>query len=532
MAVASQTPRRTALVVCTHLRPGRTKMRSRHFMQPLSGLHIASLIDRSRCEVALYHEDWHGPYDTSRSDRYDLVFLTGLQADFDRMRQLSFHFRRHGSTVIAGGSICTLFPEFASQFFDVVCAGGVDAVASVVADVTSGAALKPVYRSPADRITDYQPDYALFAESGIHLPAHVIEASRGCSFRCAFCVLPAEGAKHAQYDLETLRRTIDNAIETSPRFSFRRLHPMIFFYDNNFADNRRKMLEVADMLHGYKRLRAWAALVTQNVLHDRALVDRLARSKCRSLFIGLESLDPAFLKRYNKTQNLSRQGDIVSDILYAERRGIFISYGCLIDPRMTTAAEFCAQVDALVGVKGFPAPAYFSLISPLAGTAAFWADAERGELAPNLALRDLDGETLAFRGLKDSVETLAQLADDVSRKPWRFVSWRKMLASNVRRILRCGRFDPVHWYVLAATHLHSYQFASGAVTRRRTFMPGDVLDPQYGEYPADISPADKARYFEPIRVTEADGSLAAWLEPYRPKRRASRQEESRHAGAA
>jgi len=60
--------------------------------------------------------------------------LSGLQPDFDRMRQLSYFFRRSGATVVAGGSICTSFPEFATRFFDVVCAGGVDSVRGVVAD--------------------------------------------------------------------------------------------------------------------------------------------------------------------------------------------------------------------------------------------------------------------------------------------------------------------------------------------------------------------------------------------------------------
>ena len=60
---------------------------------------------------------WHGPYDTGTlaPGRFAIVFLTGLQMDFDRMRQLSYFFRRAGSLVVAGGSICTLFPEFARK---------------------------------------------------------------------------------------------------------------------------------------------------------------------------------------------------------------------------------------------------------------------------------------------------------------------------------------------------------------------------------------------------------------------------------
>src|SRR6266702_4472610 len=186
-----------ALVVCAHLRPGRDKRRTTYLMQPISG----------------------------------------LQVDFDRLRQLSFYFRRSGAVVVAGGSICTTFPEFASQFFDAVCAGGVDSVPAVVADFLEGS-LKPIYRSPIAAISSYALDYGLFTRSRISPVVHLIEATRGCSFKCSFCVIPAEVGGHASYDLDQLKRTIDNAILSSPRLSFRRLYPIVMLLDNNFSDDR------------------------------------------------------------------------------------------------------------------------------------------------------------------------------------------------------------------------------------------------------------------------------------------------------
>src|SRR5690349_10084145 len=105
--------RRKALVVCTHLRPSRDKRRSNYYMQPITGLHIGSLIDPGRFDVRLHHEDWHGPFEPRDCGGYDIVFLTGLQPDFDRMRQLAYFFRSAGAIVVGGGSICSNFPEFA-----------------------------------------------------------------------------------------------------------------------------------------------------------------------------------------------------------------------------------------------------------------------------------------------------------------------------------------------------------------------------------------------------------------------------------
>lgn len=508
--------KRRALVVCAHLRPGRTKRRSKHFMQPVTGLHIASLINPDLFDVALHHEDWHGPYDTRLQRRYDLVFLTGLQADFDRMRQLSFHFRRLGAKVIAGGSICTLFSEFASRFFDAVCVGGVDSVPAVTADFLSGR-LKPIYRSAPEEISDYRVDYHYFARNRIKPRSHLLEASRGCSFRCRFCVIPAEKARYANYQLSAVAAAIKAALATAPWWSLRRWYPTFLFLDNNFADDRDHMLAVCELMQDHSRIRGWAALLTQDVLSDRDLVRRLAKAKCRALFIGLESLDPDFLRQYNKKQNLSRHSNVIDDIVFAESQGICITYGYLFDPRTQDVPTMRAQVAALVRARLIPMPLYFSLVIPLAGTASFWADLQNGELAPNLRLRDLDGETIAFSRLADSSARIAAFIDALLRRPWAVISFWSVAAATIRRIRNSRRLNPLHWYMIASSNLRIFGWARAYPSARRSYMAGEaVLDPQYSEYPADISHLDWQKYFAPITLTDSEGRMSEWLRPYLP----------------
>ncbi len=512
--------RRRALVVCTHLRPGRTKRRSRYLMQSIAGLHVGSFIDPTLFDVTLHNEDWHGPYDTAEAERYDLVFLTGLQPDFDRMRQLSYHFRRHGATVVAGGSICTNFPEFASEFFDAVCAGGVDSVAAVVADYLSGS-LRPIYRSPTRRISGYDVAYGLLPKSGIGPSVHLVEATRGCSFKCDFCSIPSEVGGHAPYGIDSVAAAIESSIATSPRWSFRRRYPIVLFLDNNFADDRAFMRDVVALLKAHPRVRGWAALVTQNVLQDRALVEALAAAKCIGLFVGLESLDRELLRRYNKTQNLSRRHDVVDDIAFAESRGIAIAYGYLFDPRHQNAAQMEAQVVAIARDPRMPMPVYLSTVAPLAGTESFFQDLEAGRLAANLRLRDLDGETIAYSALADDPGALVSFVERMFRRPWTVVSRWRILFKTLRRILRARTLDPVRWYVIASANLHCFVWSRGAVSVPRTYRAGtDTLDPQYFERPADLSQSDRRRYFDPIFLTDAVGGPAEWLKPYLVRRTA------------
>ena len=485
-------------------------------MQPISGLHVGSLIDARHFDVRLHHEDWHGPFDAARCAGYDLVFLSGLQPDFDRMRQLAFYFRRSGATVVAGGSICTTFPEFAARFFDVVCAGGVDSVREVVADYLQGS-LKPIYRSPAERISAYAIDHSLLAKSGINPLFHLMETSRGCSFKCNFCVMPSEVGRHVRYDLAILAAGIDDAIAASPPFSFRRWYPMVTLLDNNFSDDRGHMLQIAELLGRHPRIRGWSALVTQNILHDRELVRTLAKLKCVALFAGLESLDHEVLRRYNKKQNLSRKHDVIDDVAFAESQGIALCYGFLFDYRHQSAVEMERQILAIARNPLMPMPVYLSVVAPLAGTESFWDDLRHGHLAPNLRLRDLDGETICHSKLGDRREAIVAFIERMFRRPWTVVARFGILVKTLRRILRARSFNPMRWYIIASANFHCFIWSSETPSQARSYVAGDdTLDPQYFERPADLSEEDRIRYFEPIALTDAAGKPAEWLEPYLP----------------
>jgi radical SAM superfamily enzyme YgiQ (UPF0313 family) len=490
-------------------------------MQPIAGLHVASLIDQTVFDVRVHHEDWHGPLEVVDCRGYDLVFLSGLQVDFDRLRQLSFYFRRSGAVVVAGGSICTTFPEFASQFFDAVCAGGVDSVPAVVADFLTGS-LKPIYRSPIASISSYTLDYGLFTRSGISPVVHLIEATRGCSFKCSFCVIPSEVGTHASYNFDQLTKTIDNAISTSPRLSFRRLYPIFMLLDNNFSDDRVHMLRVCAYLNSNPRVRGWVALVTQNVLHDRELIRHLAASKCLGLFIGLESLDADLLRRYRKTQNLSKRHNVIDDIAYAESQGVTITYGYLFDPRHQKASEMERQMCAIAENPLIPMPIYISVVAPLAGTESFWDDLFSGRLAPNLRLRDLDGETIAYSQLADEADAIVTFVEKIFRRPWTVVGRVGILLKTLRRLARSGTLNPIRWYFMAVGTLHCFIWSRETPSQPRSYLAGsDTLDPQYFERPDDLSDQDRATYFDPIYLTDAAGGPSDWLKPYY-LRRASR----------
>jgi hypothetical protein len=74
-------------------------------------------------------------------------------------------------------------------------------------------------------------------------------------------------------------------------------------------------------------------------------------------------------------------------------------------------------------------------------------------------------------------------------------------------------------YVLAASSLHCFVWTRAYPSRRLSYVAGeDVLDPQYGECPEDVTADDWKRYFKPVMLTDANGRPMPWLESYMPAR--------------
>ncbi len=136
----------------------------------------------------------------------------------------------------------------------------------------------------------------------------------------------------------------------------------------------------------------------------------------------------------------------------------------------------------------------------------------RGSLAPNLRLRDLDGETIAYANLTDDPEAIVDFVEKPFRRPWEVVGRFGVLTKTIRRLFRSGTLNPIRWYFIAAANLHCFLWSRAEISADRTYLAGtDALDPQYFEHPSDLSEEDRRQYFDPIFVTDAHGEPLAWL---------------------
>jgi radical SAM superfamily enzyme YgiQ (UPF0313 family) len=150
----------------------------------------------------------------------------------------------------------------------------------------------------------------------------------------------------------------------------------VFFIDDNFAINlKRTKSLLRDIIAAGAQLH-WVAQISANLLRDQELVDLIAASGGKWIFIGMESIDPANLKDVNKGFNKPEEYAAVLERLAQRNVYAITSFILGMDNDTVGAAErTLAQVRTWP--PGLP---IFGLLTPLPATPLY----KRLELAGRL----------------------------------------------------------------------------------------------------------------------------------------------------
>ena len=233
---------------------------------------------------------------------YHLVFLSCVHSDWDRARQISHYYRRRGALTVLGGGMAGTYPQLCQPYFDAVVVGDPeDTVIRVVEDARANR-LKPVYRSAG-----YSADLVSVPRIGPVADKQVfplsLEATRGCPYSCDFCALTAVGTRHEL-------RPVKPGGARRPRHAGRaaRRQGGGLEAPDAHASTTTTWLATssgsAELCLALKPLDVrWGTCLTFNVIANRELLKLMYDCGCRSVFVGLETFNPATLADINKPQN-------------------------------------------------------------------------------------------------------------------------------------------------------------------------------------------------------------------------------------
>ncbi len=128
-----------------------------------------------------------------------------------------------------------------------------------------------------------------------------IESGRGCPYGCEFCTVTGFFGDSIRF--RTNESVVEELLRLKARARRQRGKVAVFFVDDNFAINvKRTKSLLRDIIAAGAQV-AWVAQISANLLRDEELVDLIAASGGKWVFIGMESLDPANLKDVNKSFN-------------------------------------------------------------------------------------------------------------------------------------------------------------------------------------------------------------------------------------
>ena len=398
----------------------------------------------------------------------DLIGMTVITGCAPRSYQLAEHFRRRGIPVVLGGPHVTLLPDEAQQYADSIVVGYAEDEWPRLLRDFAGGRLQPRYvQSPQlDLAARPLPDRSVLPERR-YLTADVFEATRGCVHNCSFCVVPAAWGR------KPLQKPVEDVVADIRRRKARRA----IFIDLNLIADKNYAAELFGALIPLRI--AWYGLATTLLCDDAPLLDLVARSGCRGLLMGLESLSRPSLQASHKAFNDPESYPRVIEMLH--RRGIALQ-GCFVFGLDDDAPDVFLKTARFAVECGIDLPR-FAIVTPFPGTTLYRELDSQGRILTRDWER-YDGQHVVFQPAQMSVRQL-QLGTE---QAWRYAySWINL----ARRLRRTAAPWPValvtNWgYRHYAYHLDRFYTCDallpshGPLVGREKVRPRDVANRREG----------------------------------------------------
>ncbi len=261
-------------------------------------------------DVVIY-ADQLAPVDWDDVYSADLVGISSTTSTITESYKYADELRRRGIPVIMGGSHVTFMADEALEHADYVARGEsgetimvelaqalegkreVEGITGLSFKKAGEAVHNPLHERCADLDTLPFPDLSLVVGNE-RIENTPIMTSWGCPFACNFCSVTAMFGR--KYRFRSAESVVAEIKEKKPR--------KIFFYDDNFAADKKRLKMLLRLMIAEGITVPWGAQVRTDVVRDRELLELMRASGADFVALGLESVNQATLDGYEKSQTV------------------------------------------------------------------------------------------------------------------------------------------------------------------------------------------------------------------------------------
>ena len=341
----------------------------------------------------------------------DLGAITFHTPSAPHVYAMADRFRTRRIPVVLGGPHVTLMPDEAQTHADVIFIGEAEYTwPQFLHDFEAGVHRDRYWSTDAPTLEQVPMSRKDLFHRRDHA-AGVLFATRGCPYHCDFCTLVV------MYKSQVRHRPVDAVAREYASFPGK----VIILWDDNIAGNMEYAKTLFRALAPHRKW--WSSQATIHAAADEEFLELAARSGCKQLFIGLESVSQGSLNAAQKGFN--RVSDYAKAIARIHSHGIAVQAGIVFGFDHDEPAIFSETLDFLeaTGVQN----ATFNILTPFPGTRLF----ERMEAEGRILTRDWS----KYNGRADVIFRPRQMSPEELLAGYRYANRRFYSLKSISRRL-------------------------------------------------------------------------------------------------